>query len=51
MAAAGVDVRSALVTTLGSEAVDVFYVVGQDGVPLDADRAHAVALEVKAALR
>jgi [protein-PII] uridylyltransferase len=51
LAASGVDVLSALVTTLGSEAVDVFYVVGPDGEPLTAERAQAVALEVKAALR
>jgi [protein-PII] uridylyltransferase len=51
LAAAGVDVRSALVTTLGSEAVDVFYVVGPDGEPLSPDRAAGVAAEVKAALR
>jgi [protein-PII] uridylyltransferase len=51
LAAAGVDVRSALVTTLGSEAVDVFYVVGADGDPLSAERAQSVALEVRAALR
>ena len=51
LATAQVDVRSALVSTLGSEAVDVFYVVGPDGEPLTADRALAVAGEVKAALR
>jgi [protein-PII] uridylyltransferase len=50
LAAAGVDVRSALVSTLGSEAVDVFYVVGADGRPLADDRARAVALELRAAL-
>jgi [protein-PII] uridylyltransferase len=50
LAASGVDVRSARVSTLGSEAVDVFYVVGPDGAPLPADRARAVALEVRAAL-
>jgi [protein-PII] uridylyltransferase len=51
LAAADVDVRSALVSTLGSEAVDVFYVVGPDGDPLPAERAAAVAVELKAALR
>ena len=50
LAALGVDVRSALVSTLGSEAVDVFYVVGPDGAPLPDDRARAVALELRAAL-
>ena len=34
LADGGVDVRSARVSTLGSEAVDVFYVVGADGGPL-----------------
>jgi len=51
LAAAEVDVRSALVSTLGSEAVDVFYVVGPGGEPLSHDQAAAVASEVKAALR
>jgi [protein-PII] uridylyltransferase len=50
LAASGVDVRSARVSTLGSEAVDVFYVVGSDGQPLAADQARAVALELRAAL-
>jgi [protein-PII] uridylyltransferase len=51
LAAAEVDVRSALVSTLGSEAVDVFYVVGPDGQALPAEQALAVAAGVKAALR
>jgi [protein-PII] uridylyltransferase len=50
LAACGVDVRSALVSTLGSEAVDVFYVVGPDGAPLTDDRARAVALQLRSAL-
>ena len=50
LAACGVDVRSALVSTLGSDAVDVFYVVGPDGRALGQDRARAVALELRAAL-
>ncbi len=50
LAACGVDVKSALVSTLGSEAVDVFYVVGPDGAPLTDDRARAVALELRSAL-
>ena len=41
LAAAGVDVRSARVSTLGSEAVDVFYVVGPDGDPLPAAEARS----------
>jgi [protein-PII] uridylyltransferase len=51
LASADVAVLSALVSTLGSEAVDVFYVVGADGEPLEPGRALAVAAEVKAALR
>ena len=51
LSAADVDVRSALVTTLGSEAVDVFYVVGPDGEPLPAEAADALATAVRAALR
>ncbi len=50
LAACSVDVRSALVSTLGSDAVDVFYVVGPDGAPLAEERARAVALELRAAL-
>jgi [protein-PII] uridylyltransferase len=50
LAALGVDVRSALVTTLGSDAVDVFYVVDRDGAPLPEERARAVALELRSAL-
>jgi [protein-PII] uridylyltransferase len=50
LAACAVDVRSARVSTLGSEVVDVFYVVGPDGSPLSDDRARAVALELRAAL-
>jgi [protein-PII] uridylyltransferase len=40
---AAVDIRSAIVSTLGSEAVDVFYVVGTDGAPLDAVQADDLA--------
>jgi [protein-PII] uridylyltransferase len=32
----GLSIRAARVTTLGSEAVDAFYVVDGDGRPLDA---------------
>jgi len=35
MASTGATVRSAVVGTLGAEAVDVFYLVGPDGGPLD----------------
>ncbi len=50
LAALRVDVRSALVSTLGSDVVDVFYVVGADGSALPDERAHAVALELRSAL-
>jgi UTP:GlnB (protein PII) uridylyltransferase len=39
------------VSTLGSDAVDVFYVVGADGAQLGAERAREVALAVRTALR
>jgi len=51
LAAAKVDVRSALVTTLGSEAVDVFYLVDSGGDPLDDEDARALAQSVRTALR
>ncbi|MCK8677079.1 [protein-PII] uridylyltransferase [Streptomyces lichenis] len=47
---AGVRVRSAHVSTLGSNAVDTVYVTGEDGGPLDADRAAEVARGVEKAL-
>ncbi len=50
LADAGVNVRSAHVSTLGSEAVDVFYVVGPNGGPLSAAEARALAERVRAAL-
>ncbi|MPZ94521.1 MAG: [protein-PII] uridylyltransferase [Propionibacteriales bacterium] len=50
LVATGVDVRSAHVETLGPQAVDVFYVCDEDGRPLTADRAAAVADLVRAAL-
>lgn len=45
-----VRVRSAHVSTLGSNAVDAFYVTDQDGRPLAADRAAELAQEVEKAL-
>ncbi len=45
----GVDVSAAVVATLGSEAVDVFY-LGRDGRPLDAATAEAVRAAVLGAL-
>jgi len=51
LTAAGVDVRSAKASTLGAEAVDVFYVVEPDtGEPLAPPRAHEVADAVDKAL-
>ncbi|QCX79409.1 Bifunctional uridylyltransferase/uridylyl-removing enzyme [Streptomyces sp. YIM 121038] len=49
--AAGVRVRSAHVSTLGSNAVDAFYVTGADGGPLAEERAVEVARGVEGALR
>jgi [protein-PII] uridylyltransferase len=43
LAVAGVVVRAARVTTLGAEAVDVFYVVDGSGRPLAPERARVVA--------
>ncbi|MEV6756410.1 [protein-PII] uridylyltransferase [Streptomyces sp. NPDC051214] len=47
---AGVEVRSAHVSTLGANAVDAFYVTGS-GAPLPGDRAAGVARAVEEALR
>ena len=47
---AGVDIRSALVSTLGSEAVDVFYLAGADGGPLHPERAEQLARRLSADL-
>jgi [protein-PII] uridylyltransferase len=51
LADCGVAVRSALVNTLGAEAVDAFYVVDAHGRPLTPDRAVEVAKLVRGALR
>ncbi|MET8475113.1 [protein-PII] uridylyltransferase [Streptomyces sp. NPDC004856] len=48
---AGVRVRSAHVSTLGSNAVDAFYVAGADGGPLPSERAADVARGLEEALR
>ncbi|MFF7412148.1 [protein-PII] uridylyltransferase [Streptomyces lydicus] len=48
---AGVIVRSAHISTLGANAVDAFYVTGEDGAPLPDATAHEVASAVEAALR
>lgn len=44
---AGVVVRSAHVSTLGSNAVDAFYVTGADGAPLPSPRAAGLAVELE----
>ncbi|MEU6175644.1 [protein-PII] uridylyltransferase [Streptantibioticus parmotrematis] len=49
-AARDVAVRAARVSTLGADAVDVFYLVGPDGAPLGRDRAAEVARAVEKAL-
>ena len=46
----GTDIAAARVSTLGSEAVDVFYLVDRHGDPLDAELAEAVAEAVAEAL-
>jgi [protein-PII] uridylyltransferase len=51
LAAQEVDVRSARVATIGSDAIDVFYVVGADGLPLPSAQARELAVAVRAALR
>jgi [protein-PII] uridylyltransferase len=51
LAATEVTVRSARISTLGSNAVDAFYVVGKDGSPLPDARAAEVARQVESALR
>jgi [protein-PII] uridylyltransferase len=42
----GVSVRSARISTLGAEAVDVFYIVTVSGAPLSDDAAERVAAAV-----
>nr|WP_272578534.1 MULTISPECIES: [protein-PII] uridylyltransferase [unclassified Streptomyces] len=48
---AGVAVRSAHISTLGANAVDAFYVTGEDGAPLTDATAHEVAAAVERALQ
>jgi [protein-PII] uridylyltransferase len=50
LSAAGVSVRSARISTLGAEAVDVFYVVDAQGEPLADEEAERVAAGVEAVL-
>ncbi|MBY8879441.1 [protein-PII] uridylyltransferase [Actinacidiphila acidipaludis] len=51
LAATGVTVRSARISTLGADAVDAFYVVGKDGGALPSARAAEVARQVEEGLR
>jgi [protein-PII] uridylyltransferase len=46
-----VDIRSAIVTTLGAEAIDTLYVTEIEGGPLTPERADEVALRLRAALK
>ena len=48
---AKVDIRSAIVTTLGAEAIDTLYVTELTGGPLSAQRAESVAYQIKQALK
>jgi [protein-PII] uridylyltransferase len=50
ISAQGVDIVEALVTTLGSEVVDAFYLRSTAGEPLDADQAQSVHDAVLSAL-
>jgi [protein-PII] uridylyltransferase len=46
-----VDIRSAIVTTLGAEAIDTLYVTEIGGGPLTLERAEEVAMRLRAALK
>jgi [protein-PII] uridylyltransferase len=48
---AGVDVRAAIVSTLGAEACDSLYITEVDGRPLDPKRALEVAQSIEQQLR
>lgn len=48
---AGVDVHAAIVSTLGAEACDVFYVTAVGGAPLDLVQGERVAAQVEARLK
>ena len=50
IAGTGTDITAARVSTLGSEVVDVFFLVDRRGEPLAHDLAHAVAEAVEEAL-
>lgn len=46
-----IDIRAAIVTTLGAEAIDTLYVSEIGGGPLSAERANEVAIRIRAALK
>jgi [protein-PII] uridylyltransferase len=46
-----IDIRSAIVTTLGAEAIDTLYVSEIGGGPLTLERANEVAIRIRAALK
>ena len=46
-----IDIRSAIVTTLGAEAIDTLYVTEISGGPLSAERADEVATRLRSALK
>lgn len=46
-----IDIRSAIVTTLGAEAIDTLYVTEIGGGPLTPERAEEVAMRLRAALK
>jgi len=46
-----IDIRSAIVTTLGAEAIDTLYVTEIDGGALSPERAEEVALRLRASLK
>jgi [protein-PII] uridylyltransferase len=46
-----IDIRSAIVTTLGAEAIDTLYVTELTGGPLSSERAREVASHLKQALK
>jgi [protein-PII] uridylyltransferase len=46
-----IDIRSAIVTTLGAEAIDTLYVTELSGGPLSTERANEVASHLKQALK
>lgn len=46
-----IDIRSAIVTTLGAEAIDTLYLTEIGGGPLTPERAHEVASRIEASLK